>query len=763
MAIFKYNPQFLSPVERVRLFGGREHELAELVGILRQNLQRPRNQHVVVIGPRGMGKTTLLLRAVDEVAADPDLAAGWLPVIAPEESYRAGSIGGFWLEMVFSLARSSEDAQHEAAHQRLAAEFSRSLSMSDDRRLSASALAYLTDSADRAGRRLLLVVENLQMLLGEQLSSNDAWALRETLIGEPRIMLLGSAVSRFREIATASAPLFEQFLVQPLQPLDLDGCRDVWRRATGEDVPRKRMRALQILTGGSPRLLVILAGFAARRSLRELTMDLAALIDEHTDYLKMTTEALPDLERRVFVTLAEIWDWAPAAAVAAQARIDANVASAQLGRLEGKGGVTSRRKGRGKQYRVAERLYSIYHLMRRRGGAAARSRAALEFMAAYYEGPDLLGTVRAIAEEATTLGASERAEHMAFLATVLDSGRADLSHDDVVRRIPPALWACTDLPAELLRHLPERAAEPERGRAPSATASKRDTWPEELRLLIGRAEQAEAEGNAEEEIEAWRAAGDAAARLADGAPAGSLSALATVFLKVSGRQSSLGQRADALASITRAVEIYERLAAANPDAFLPDLAASLNNLSACQSNLGQRADALASITRAVEIYQKLATESPSAFSRAFSRARTLRAALLVGAGRTREASEALEEVLAADENNLEALQLLGEVHLTSGRHVEATACLATLVASDDRRGDRTRAAISVAVALARRQHAHEALSVLLASPLASFLEPLIVALRREAGEDVSAPGEIEEMAEDLRRQIREPGAVDEAL
>ena len=89
--------------------------------------------------------------------------------------------------------------------------------------------------------------------------------------------------------------------------------------------------------------------------------------------------------------------------------------------------------------------------------------------------------------------------------------------------------------------------------------------------------------------------------------------LALSLNNLSNRQSNLGQREQALASIEEAVGLYRGLAAARPDAFRPDLASSLNNLSNQQSNLGQREQALASIEEAVRLYRDLAAARPDAF------------------------------------------------------------------------------------------------------------------------------------------------------
>jgi hypothetical protein len=191
MKPMKFNPAFQDPEERKQRFGGRQYDLEEVLRVVRENTTRSQNQHLVVVGPRGMGKTTLLLRATDEIRSDPALSRAWFPIEAPEEVYRVGSIGEFWLEMVFSLFRTTRDPRHERAHEALGREHDSPKSVADDRRLADAARGYLLDFAEQQKRRLVLVVENLQIVLGEQLKDPDRWALRDTLIGESRIMLLG--------------------------------------------------------------------------------------------------------------------------------------------------------------------------------------------------------------------------------------------------------------------------------------------------------------------------------------------------------------------------------------------------------------------------------------------------------------------------------------------------------------------------------------------------------------------------------------------
>ena len=92
---------------------------------------------------------------------------------------------------------------------------------------------HLLDFANREGKRILLIVENLNMLLGEQINSMDSWSLRYTMQNEPRIMLLGTATTRFDEIDNMGKPLYELFREHKLEPLNDKDCRIFWQNVTG--------------------------------------------------------------------------------------------------------------------------------------------------------------------------------------------------------------------------------------------------------------------------------------------------------------------------------------------------------------------------------------------------------------------------------------------------------------------------------------------------------------------------------------------------
>ena len=103
MANRKYNPGFLTDDELVASFCVRTNEFESLVEML-HDCTGEANRHQIVIGPRGSGKTSLLLRVAAEVRRDADLARLFFPIVFAEESYQIGTAGEFWLECLARLA-----------------------------------------------------------------------------------------------------------------------------------------------------------------------------------------------------------------------------------------------------------------------------------------------------------------------------------------------------------------------------------------------------------------------------------------------------------------------------------------------------------------------------------------------------------------------------------------------------------------------------------------------------------------------------------
>ena len=386
--IRKFNPgTFQSDEELVDQFVVRTRELGIVLDVLRGNIESSSSQHVLIVAPRGRGKTMLLARVAAELRTDDELSERLLPVRFMEESQEVFNVGDFWLEALYYLAREQvvrdSDLSRELreVHGALAAEWR-------GRELEERARAAVLDTADRLGRQLVLMVENLQSLCRD-VDDDFGWKLRKVLQSEPQVILLATATSRFRALDDAQHAFFELFRIVHLERLDTGECRRLWQMVSGDAVSERGIRPLQILTGGSPRLLVIIGDFAQHRSLRQLMEELVQLVDDHTEYFRGHLEVLAKAERRVYLAAIDLWQPSTTGEIAARARMDVRVVSALLGRLVERGTMIVEGSGKKRMYAATERLYSIYYKLRRERDEAAVVRNLVHFMAVFYSGTEL--------------------------------------------------------------------------------------------------------------------------------------------------------------------------------------------------------------------------------------------------------------------------------------------------------------------------------------------------------------------------------------
>ena len=382
--IRKANPgTFQSDQEVIRQFVVRNRELAAVLEVLRGNMAASSCQHVLLVAPRGRGKTMLLARVAAELRTNTDLSRYLLPVRFMEESLEIFDVADFWLECLFYLARESAVGDPELTRELRETHSALAARGRGEELIEARARAAVLNAADRLGKQLVLMVENLQDLCGD-VDEDFGWKLREALQSQPEIMLLATATSRFKGLDDATQPFFELFRTLGLDPLAIEECQRLWHVVSGDAVGEREVRPLQILTGGSPRLLVYVADFARHGSLRQLMEQLVTLIDEHTEYFRTHLEGFAKTERRVYLATIDLWQPSTTGEITARARLDVRIVSNMLGRLVHRGAVMYEGTGRKRRYSAVERLYGIYYKLRRERDEAAIVRNLIHFMAVFY-------------------------------------------------------------------------------------------------------------------------------------------------------------------------------------------------------------------------------------------------------------------------------------------------------------------------------------------------------------------------------------------
>ena len=150
-----HNPALLPPDILLAEFTARRPLLSSLIEVIRHNAADQPIQHALLVGSRGMGKTTTLWAVAYTIKDDPVLSRQWLPVVFDEESRRVGDLADFWLEALRQWEHAANDSEDRA--QRL-------LDKAGPDIEDAARNAFL-EKVDGSGRRVLLLIDNLNDLL----------------------------------------------------------------------------------------------------------------------------------------------------------------------------------------------------------------------------------------------------------------------------------------------------------------------------------------------------------------------------------------------------------------------------------------------------------------------------------------------------------------------------------------------------------------------------------------------------------------------
>ena len=716
----KYNPGFLSDDELVASFCVRTHEFESMVEMLRE-CTGASNQHQIVIGPRGSGKTSLLLRVAAEVRRDADLAAGFFPIVFAEESYEVSTAGEFWLECLAHLADQAPERQDAPD---LHATLVDLRAIQDDQMLGERCLAALLDFADRESKRLVLMVENLNMMFRDMMDSQAGWRLRKVLQTEPRIILLASATSRFNEIDKPDHALYDLFRVLTLRPLKTVECAILWETVAGQSRPKNTIRSLEILTGGSPRLLAIVARFGAGLSFRDLMDNLLDLVDDHTEYFKSHLESLPAQERRVYLALADLWKPALTKEIAERARLETSKCSAQLMRLVERGAVlVAGGSARRKQYYLSERMYNIYYLLRR--GQERLVEVLIRFMAAYYSPSELHDIGSRIARE------------------IVDA--------------TPVMRPLYQSASQKLLALAEKSA----------------------RKLVMRGYQRWQQGRAEDALDAY----DQVVRKFGHSEVPGLRVAVAMALVNKG--VSLGALNRLKEALTACDEVLHRFAESDVPDLQECVARALVSKSAALVELNRLEEALAACD---EVLHRFAESEVPELLAAVAGALVNKGIALGALDRSEEALAVFDQVLHrfddSDEPELveqvgnallakggvlaalnrpeeavvvydEVLRRFGGTDTTGNLQRAANALVAALLAVVPKLDSPTSAVIRILLTFSVSHGLEQTRELIQASPAAELLWPLTTALERELGLDPQVPEEVAEVAEDIRRTLVE--------
>ena len=461
-AISKYNPHLWSAEQLRAIFVARKNELADLQHTLRTTPPEMVGQHFLLVGARGMGKSTLMRRLALAVEDDPELSIAWLPLRFPEEQYTVATLGQFWANVLDSLADALQHLGLPVNELDVAAERIATLPAAEQ---ADACLATIDHCADERGQRLLLLVDNTDLLL-HNIGRDAHWVLRATLQSNPRLFWVGGSYQSLEAESNYHNAFFDFFRVIILRPLRLEEMAlalQALAETFGGEVARQemdrqltahpeRLPTLRQLSGGNPRTTVMLYEILANGQNGSVRSDLEALLDNMTPLYKSRMDSLADLPRKLFAHILEHWAPISVGELASVSQVLNTSISPQLKRLELDGLIekTSLHGTTRSGYQAAERFFNIWYLMR---FSSRRQRSRLgwlvEFMRLWFSSDELctLAQQRMMHDGHADLRSNHDWEYDRALADALHalSTAAQGGNQLAFFRIKEQVWECHEL------------------------------------------------------------------------------------------------------------------------------------------------------------------------------------------------------------------------------------------------------------------------------------------------------------------------------
>ena len=328
--------------------------------------------HHILIGPRGMGKTSLLRRIAIAIDREPDLSTHFIPLNFREEQYNVLTLGDFWRNCGESLAEWAEATGQTALARRLDDVLPTNAWRTDE----AAAEQFSAELA-ALGRRAVLLVDNLDLIL-DALPQESNWAMRRCLQARSGPILIGASTHALKQSADRAEAFYEFFHPVYLEPLDAretERCMRALARSGGEhgarvvrilDTQPERLRTLHTLTGGNPRVLALIYRLLGTGESEAAMADLEHLLDQVTPHYKAKVEEYQTAQQRAVIdAIALNWDPITTGDLARLTHIPATTLSPLLIRLRKDGLIENvELSGAYAGHQLAERFFNIWYLMR---------------------------------------------------------------------------------------------------------------------------------------------------------------------------------------------------------------------------------------------------------------------------------------------------------------------------------------------------------------------------------------------------------------
>ena len=208
-----YNPGGASDEDFLSGFVARKELLELLLNGVRHVARGGASEHQLIVGQRGMGKSSLLRAVAVHVKNDDELRGAFAPLQFREEQYNVNALDVFWRNCGEALAQWCEDIALDA----LAGRLDRAIESEAWRDTETAANGFLEACAE-TGKRAILLLDNLELIV-DGLKPDEPWALRRVLQMAGGPLVVGALTRFLRESGDREAAFYEFFHPHVLEPL----------------------------------------------------------------------------------------------------------------------------------------------------------------------------------------------------------------------------------------------------------------------------------------------------------------------------------------------------------------------------------------------------------------------------------------------------------------------------------------------------------------------------------------------------------------
>lgn len=366
MMSFVYNPDNQTDEELRDRFVIRTQEFKCLLADISDTDLAHSPQHYLIIGQRGTGKTSLLLRLKSEIQQHADLTP-LLAVQFAEEQYGIFDLCGLWEKVAEAL----EDT---AGFTDLLTQLEQQAEHSD---YAQNCFALLEHYLIQHQKRLVLFIDNVGDLL-DKFSLTEQQRLRDIFHNSNYIQLIAASAKVLEHSYQHDSPFFEFFKTIQLGGLNKADTYTLLRKLaevhgvspqieTIISQQAYRVESIRRLTGGVPRTIVLLFEIFMDDS-GNVFADLETILDRVTPLYKHRMDDLPTQQQVIVNTLALNWDGMTSKELSDKINnpdFSSKKISSQLQLLQKNGLVIAKPIDKKNNiYLLQERFFNIWYLMR---------------------------------------------------------------------------------------------------------------------------------------------------------------------------------------------------------------------------------------------------------------------------------------------------------------------------------------------------------------------------------------------------------------